>query len=161
MTLISLKQQHGQRISIFILMVLVVSLFQLCIASTSMATGYVSNHLGQGHISTQTISEKTLASDTNKATNHAGHTHDCCVAEHTDYTLTQEVLKSSCPECNTDEPFIHPLSSEFKSTFVLLYIVFEALAPNLFKHRHWLMLTEPRIYSSLPDIYLTKASFLE
>ena len=84
--------------------------------------------------------------------------HDCCAMD----TEPMAAMESACPDCENDGEVLQTSAGpDLKPLFSLLYIVVQETLNQTTNVRFWQQFTEPDILSSLPEIYLAKASFLE
>ena len=89
-----------------------------------------------------------------------GMAHDCCQP---DSPVSRMVMTDVvCPDCEGDTPALQVSSApDLKPVFMLLFTVVQQVFDPVPKTRNWQVFTEPDIRTSLPDIYLAKAAFLE
>ena len=147
-TMIATFSHHYRRpISTALLVVMVLSVLQFCMMS--VAEGQGSAH------KTHSSSEAVMAEDMSDST------MDCCSVPTTSDSGAKMVM--SCPDCDDSDPaFQASLAPDLKPLLTLLYyVVMQEVQNDTQKTRIWQVFTEPDILSSLPDIYLAKATFLE
>ncbi|GAA4651887.1 hypothetical protein GCM10023116_41710 [Kistimonas scapharcae] len=88
-----------------------------------------------------------------------GMVHDCCLPDNP--VSPTAMADKVCPDCEGDAPALQVSSPDLKPVFMLLFTVVQPMFDPVPQTRNWQVFTEPDIRTSLPDIYLAKAAFLE
>ncbi|MFK0569576.1 hypothetical protein [Endozoicomonas sp.] len=147
----TLHHRHHRSLSMAFVAVMLLSVLQFCLMN--MAEGPLAQHQSESLLTnTSATSEQTLLVSA------IDSTHDCCVID----SASIGAMEAACPDCENDSQALQILAGpDLKPLFTLLYVVVQEVLNQTLYARLWQQFTEPDILSSLPDIYLAKASFLE
>lgn len=147
MTLLQLKYRYGQKISFALLAMMLLTLLQLCVMNNAQAE--MKHEPGKMMMD---MSDKGMSESMEMD-------HDCCEADNP--ASRMELESELCPECDSDDNALNPLLPDYKPLFTLLYVVTTQLLVDVQSERNWLDVAQLSIQTSLPEIYLANASFLE
>ncbi len=136
--------QHSRIISTALLVVMVLSVLQLCFMPLTSAKPETTAHINMA------ISPDMADEMDNMAK------LDCCLDS------VVKAMDTPCPECeDIDSALQVKPSDSINPLFALLYIVIQDQVSQVGKHLFWRNLKEPDILASQTDIYLVNATFLE
>lgn len=152
--------QYSRIISITLLVVMILSVLQFCIMSSAFGnTGIPSGMVMSGHDMPAEMMDHKASGRVNNDSSMAGNNltaHDCCDDQG---SSSEDVV---CPDCEDEEPAMQAgIPDHIEPLFSLLYVIFRDVLNLSSRLTNWQAVTEPEILSTLPKIYLAKASFLE